>query len=129
MKKQMVAYPVILHAETDGGYSVEIPDIAGGTWTQGETVVEALTMAQDVIGTMLADEVTIPVATPFEQVTVAPEAAKAIVSFDLNAFRRRSEKTTRVNVSIPKYLREAGKKQGLNLSKVLTEALHKQLEI
>ncbi|MFT8909591.1 MAG: hypothetical protein ABF908_12175 [Lentilactobacillus diolivorans] len=30
-----VSYPIILHPERIG-YSVEIPDINGGTWTQGD---------------------------------------------------------------------------------------------
>lgn len=129
MAIQMITYPVLLHAEAAGGYSVEIPDIAGGTWTQGETVTEALQMAQDVIGTMLADEVQIPVATPFEALTTDDTTAKAIVSFDLQAFRRRHTQATQVNVSIPAYLRDAGRQAGLNLSQVLTEALHQQLGI
>lgn len=70
---------------------------------------------------MLADEIQLPVATPFEALTTDDAIAKAIVSFDLQA--------TRVNVSIPAYLRDAGRQVGLNLSQVLTEALHQQLEI
>lgn len=31
MAIQMITYPVLVHVEAAGGYSVEIPDIAGGT--------------------------------------------------------------------------------------------------
>lgn len=129
MAEQRVTYPVILHAEAAGGYSVEVPDINGGSWTQGETVTEALTMAQDLIGTMLVDATELPVATPFERLSVAPDDAKAVVSFDLNDFRQRNAKTTRVNVSIPEYLRDAARKQGVNFSRLLTTALHQKLDI
>ena len=87
MAHQVVTYPVILHREPAGGYSVENPDINGGTWTQGETVEESRQMAQELIGTMLAGEVNIPEATPVDQVVVATEDAKLVVSVDLADFR------------------------------------------
>lgn len=33
--KDFLAYPIIYHPEDQGAYSVEIPDIEGGTWIQG----------------------------------------------------------------------------------------------
>ncbi len=59
MAHKLVIYPVILHPE-ETGYSVEIPDINNGAWTQGESMEEALEMATDLIGTMLVDEMTWP---------------------------------------------------------------------
>lgn len=41
-------YPVILHPEAEGGFSVSVPDLDIGT--QGETVAECIDMARDAIG-------------------------------------------------------------------------------
>ena len=43
-----IFYPAIFHPE-ETGYSVEIPDIEG-CFTQGDTMDEAVRMAQDAIG-------------------------------------------------------------------------------
>lgn len=48
-----VFYPAVFHPE-ETGYSVTIPDIEG-CFTQGETMDEAVSMAQDTIGLMLED--------------------------------------------------------------------------
>ena len=48
-----IFYPAIFHPE-ESGYSVEIPDIEG-CFTQGDTMDEAVRMAQDAIGLMLED--------------------------------------------------------------------------
>ena len=39
-------YPIVLHLETEGGYTVEIKELPGCI-TQGETLEEALEMIED----------------------------------------------------------------------------------
>jgi predicted RNase H-like HicB family nuclease len=68
MALRQLAYPMILHPETEGGYSVEVPDINGGSWTQGETVAEAIVMGEDLIRTALLGETRYPVGTPVDEV-------------------------------------------------------------
>lgn len=68
-----VSYPIILHPERIG-YSVEIPDINGGTWTQGDTKAEALAMARDLIITMLTGELQYPSPTQLERLKFSPAA-------------------------------------------------------
>ena len=121
-----IIYPIILHPENTGGYSVEIPDLAD-SWTQGDDPIEALEMARDLIGTLLIDEATFPTATPFEDLAVTAPAIKSLVEVDMRAFRQNHTHIVRKNVSIPEYLNVLGKKQGLNFSEVLTEALHDKL--
>ena len=45
-------YPIVLHPESEGGFSVSVPDLNIGT--QGETVAECLDMARDAIGLWLS---------------------------------------------------------------------------
>ena len=45
-------YPAIFCAEEEGGYSVEFPNVPGAI-TQGETLFEALEMAEDALAIVL----------------------------------------------------------------------------
>ncbi|WP_334332102.1 type II toxin-antitoxin system HicB family antitoxin [Companilactobacillus sp. HBUAS59544] len=126
--RKILIYPVILHPE-DQGYSVEIPDIDKGTWTQGETMKDALLMAQDAIGIMLEDKTEYPQATKIEDIKVKGEDIKTVVYIDMEEYRRNNPKTVRKNVTVPEYLVVLGKKQNLNFSAILTEALKNKLGI
>ncbi|UQS81567.1 type II toxin-antitoxin system HicB family antitoxin [Bombilactobacillus folatiphilus] len=125
--KKVVVYPVILHPE-DVGYTVEIPDIQGG-WTQGESMSDALTMAQDLIGLALEDDTEYPKATPLEDVQIGDKDIKTIVNVDMDEYHRQNPKTVRKNVSVPEYLVKLGKEKEINFSAVLTEALKAKLEV
>lgn len=119
-------YPVILHPE-ETGYSVEIPDINNGIWTQGETMEEALDMAVDAIGSMLIEKTNYPAATSFKDIKLENDNyIKSIVSIDMDNYRKKVSRTVRKNVSIPEYLIQIGKDNNVNFSEVLTQALEKK---
>lgn len=128
MKNNILIYPVILHAE-DKGYSVEIPDIDNGTWTQGESLGDALFKAQDVVGMMLEDKKNYPKPTKLEDIEVHNYDVKTLIYIDMEEYRRNNPKTVRKNVTVPEYLVTLGKQQNINFSAVLTEALKNKLDI
>lgn len=121
MKKNILVYPVILHQE-DSGYSVEIPDINGGTWTQGEDLKDALLMAQDAAGMMLENKKNYPKPSKLEDIEVHNNDIKTLIYIDMEEYRRNNPKTVRKNVTVPEYLVTLGKQQNINFSAVLTEA-------
>lgn len=127
-KKNILVYPVILHPE-DQGYSVEIPDIDNGTWTQGDNMKDALLMAQDAIGIMLDDKTEYPEPTDLEDIKIKANDIKTVVYIDMEEYRRNNPKTVRKNVTVPEYLVVLGKKKNINFSAVLTEALKNKLEM
>ncbi|HJF86108.1 MAG TPA: type II toxin-antitoxin system HicB family antitoxin [Companilactobacillus farciminis] len=127
-KKNILVYPVILHPE-DQGYSVEIPDIDNGTWTQGDNMKDALLMAQDAIGIMLDDKTEYPEPTDLEDIEIKANDIKTVVYIDMEEYRRNNPKTVRKNVTVPEYLVVLGKKKNINFSAVLTEALKNKLEL
>lgn len=129
MKKTLVVYPIVLHPERDGGYSVEVPDIAGGSWTQGETIGECIEMAQDLIGTVLQTEEEFPEPTPFEVLNLKTGDIPALASVDVDEFRKLHSTTVRKNVSIPEYLVVLGNKRQINFSATLTAALKRELGV
>lgn len=45
-------YPAVFHPEEDGGYSVDFPDLLGCV-TEGDTLSEAVDMAEDALGIYL----------------------------------------------------------------------------
>lgn len=127
MSVRKLTYPIILHPETSGGYTIEIPDINNGAWTQGESIAEAIEMAEDLIGTMLQHTTTYPAASSIDALVKNPSDIVALATVDIDEFRKAHSTTIRKNVSIPEYLVVLGKEQGVNFSEVLTTALRKQL--
>lgn len=127
-KKNILVYPVVLHPENEG-YSVEIPDIDNGTWTQGNDLQDALLMAQDAIGIMLEGQTDYPAPSKLEDIQVTHDDIKTVVYIDIEEYRRNNPKTVRKNVTIPEYLVVLGKKEKLNFSALLTEALKNKLEV
>ncbi|WP_125762252.1 type II toxin-antitoxin system HicB family antitoxin [Companilactobacillus hulinensis] len=127
-KRNILIYPVILHPE-DKGYTVEIPDVDGGTWTQGEDLRDALLMAEDAVGIMLEDMTEYPKATDLENINCSKNDIKTIISIDMDEYRRNNPKTVRKNVTVPEYLVKLGKEQNINFSATLTEALRTKLDV
>lgn len=129
MTVNKLIYPIILHPESEGGYSVEIPDINGGSWTQGETVDEAIMMAEDLIGTVLQSETEYPEAAPISSLVKSNEDIVALAQVNIDEFRKLHSTTVRKNVSVPEYLVVLGNKKGINFSSTLTRALKEELGV
>jgi len=71
-------YTILLHPETEGGYSVTVPSLPG-VLTQGETIEEAIAMAKDAIRlyieSLVADGEPVPEETEHPQAIVIDVAA------------------------------------------------------
>lgn len=124
-------YPIILTPESDGGYSVFVPDLNIGT--QGETVAECIDMARDAIGLWGICEQdkkrTIPDAATFLPAHEADEIV-TLVDVDFDAYRRAHDmRAVRRNVTLPSYLNELGESAGLNFSQVLQDGLRQRLGV
>lgn len=124
-------YPVILHPEAEGGFSVSVPDLNIGT--QGETVAECIDMARDAIGLWGICEQdagrSIPEATGL---TPAHEDGELVtlVDIDFDAYRRAHDmRTIRKNVTIPSYLNDLAERAGVNFSQVLQDGLKQRLGV
>lgn len=124
-------YPIILIPETEGGYTVFVPDLEIGT--QGSTVAECIDMARDAIGAWGICEQDAGRTIPEPQTLVPAHEADEIVTLvdiDFVAYRRAQDmRTVRKNVTIPAWLNYAAEEQGVNFSKVLQEALKTTLHL
>ena len=124
-------YPVILHPEPEGGFSVSVPDLNIGT--QGETIAECIDMARDAIGLWGICEQDEGRVIP-EPSGLMPEQEEGelvtLVDIDFDAYRRAHDmRTIRKNVTIPSYLNDLAERAGVNFSQVLQDGLKQRLGV
>lgn len=124
-------YPIILHTETTGGYSVFVPDLDIGT--QGETIAECIDMARDAIGLWGICEQDegreIPSPVKLQPPHESGELV-TLVDIDFSAYRRANDmRTIRKNVTIPNYLNYLAEQAGINFSQVLQDGLRQRLGV
>lgn len=124
-------YPVILHPEPEGGFSVSVPDLNIGT--QGETIAECIDMARDAIGLWGICEQDEGRVIP-EPSGLTPEHEEGelvtLVDIDFDAYRRAHDmRTIRKNVTIPSYLNDLAERAGINFSQVLQDGLKQRLGV
>ena len=84
-------YPCILIPEEVGGFSVLFPDFAGAT--QGETLYEALEMAEDFLGFAVTSSLDknekIPEPTALKDIVIEDEGAfVTLIKADTDAYRK-----------------------------------------
>ncbi|MCD8025388.1 MAG: type II toxin-antitoxin system HicB family antitoxin [Clostridiales bacterium] len=125
-------YPAVFTKE-DNGYSVRFPDI-DGCYTQGETVDEAMKMAQDVLTLMLYDceEDNREIKSPsnIRDLQLADNEFSSLICADTLEYRRYFDnKSVKKNCTIPTWLNTLSERENINFSAVLQEALIKKLDI
>lgn len=128
-----LVYPACFYKEDDGGYSVDIPDLLG-CCTQGETLEEALEMAQDAalgwILTAIEDNEEIPSPSDMKDIKLEKENGfKNLLLLDISQYTEQyqNKKSVKKTLSIPNWLNVRAEKIGINFSQVLQEALLKKI--
>lgn len=123
-------YPAVLTPE-DGGYSVEFPDVEG-CYTCGDSLEEAITMAEDALALMLTnleDEgETIPEASDARMVKREEGEIVTLILADTAAYRKKtSNAAVKKTLTIPQWLNTAAEAANVNFSQTLQEALTEKL--
>ena len=129
MKKM---YPVIF-TQTKDCVLVEVPDLQ--ILTEGKNMESAIEMARDAISVTIVsmedNQEFIPTPTKMSDVDISHgtfselgESFSSLVDADVDEYRKKIEtKPVRRNVSLPSWLNHAADISGINVSKVLQEAL------
>lgn len=129
-------YPVIFTRDGDE-YLVEVPDLE--ILTQGKDLGNAIDMARDAINLKYVDleddGKPVPPPSPSDTIDVSKGAFAnvgqgfvSLVDVDTTEYRRSIEtKTVRRNVTLPSWLDYAAEKAQVNVSRILQEALIKEL--
>lgn len=136
-------YPAIFYKEENGGYSVIFPDL-NHLATCGDTMQETMEMAVDCLAGYLFTEKLegnkLPAPTPLEQVDPYCEDTDEedrkterfvnMVSVDVEAYAAlHFNKAVKRTVSIPQWLNNRAIAKKVNVSKLLQQALIKELNV
>lgn len=124
-----LVYPACMYEEENGGYSVEIPDLKG-CFTQGDTLQEAIEMAQDAalgwILTSIEDDEEIPQASKIEEIDLKNQKGfKTLLLLDIDQYTQKygSKQSVKKTLTIPRWLNKRAEKIGVNFSQTLQDAL------
>lgn len=134
-----VIYPVLFYEE-ENGYSVFVPDLNNVT-TCGDTLEDALYMAEDLIAGVILDKIEdgekIPVASKIDDVTFKKlekeldiddwnyiSRFKTYVMVNISEFAEKfGKELVKKTVNIPKWVNTKAEEMKINFSKTLEEAL------
>ncbi len=136
-----LVYPVIFTKTQDKKDTVliEVPDF--GILTEGYGMANAIDMARDAIGLagITKEDLKQEIPNPTEATDIEnfqsefSNAGKSIISMvdvDFTVYRRRLDtKSVRRNVTLPNWLNQEAERAGINVSKVLQEALMSVLNL
>lgn len=123
------AYPAIFSPEEDNGYSVIFPDLEG-CFTCGDSMADAIFMAEDVLALVLYgyehDKRLIPMPSAPSDITTQENEFINFISCDTTAYRKRfNNRAVKKTLTIPEWLNEAASDMNVNFSQVLQDALLK----
>lgn len=129
----LLTYPVCFYPE-EVGFSVIVPDFDNAA-TQGDTLADAIYMAEDLIAGLIVSNIEenepnpIPKASDVSSNLLDAEYGNGFVSVvvvDLdkkqNEFAQQN-KLVKKTLTIPNWINERATKSGINFSQTLTEAL------
>ena len=135
-----VIYPVLFYEEKEGNYSVFVPDLDNAS-TCGNTLEEAMNMAEDLIAGIVLDKMEdgekIPKANKIEDMDYEKlekelnienwdyvSKFKTYVVVDISAFAEKwGKELVKKTVNIPKWINTKAEDLRINFSKTLEEAL------
>ena len=128
-KDNIVVFPIVISKDKDDSeypYLVSIPDIDG--MTEGKDIADAVEMAQDYIGTYsLEDELP---KSNVKLPKVNNDEIATLVTVNISEYKRKNDnRVIKKTITIPNYLNELGKENGINFSEVMSNALKKELSI
>lgn len=138
-------YPTFILNVNDGTehpFLVCVPDME--IYTEGDTFADAIEMARDAIGAagISMEDNKEPLPIPSDQLAVIAKVkqdtegvdfSKGVLTYvdvDFSDYRKKVDtKTVRRNVALPSWLNYEAEHAGINVSKVLQEALMKVLNV
>lgn len=126
-------YPAVFTPCEGNGYTVRFPDVSG-CYTDGDTLAEAVEMANDALCLMLYDmeERQEEIPTPSAPSDIPTENGEivSLVACDTIAYRKFfDKKAIKKTLTIPNWLNTMAERSGVNFSAVLQEALIEKLHL
>lgn len=131
MRKEM--YPAIFSSDGNNGYTVSFPDLLGCV-TEGNTLTEAVEMAEDALGIYLyslaEDGEAFPKASDPGSINFAKGEFINLVKWDEEEYLKRTDnKAVKKTLTIPSWLNHRAEEKKLNFSQILQRALKQELDL
>lgn len=135
-----VIYPALFYQEKENGYSVFVPDL-GNVSTCGNTLEEAMEMAEELIASVIIDKmdesIKIPKASNIEEISFEElekwidienwdyiSKFKTYITVDISLYTKKwGKELIKKTVNIPKWINTKAEELKINFSKTLEEAL------
>ena len=126
-------YPAIFEKEQEGGYSIYFPDIEG-CYTQAEDEAEGVENASDALCLMLYElekqGKSIPSATNIKDIETDSNSIVTLVACDTRFYKNYfEEKSVKINLTIPLWLKEEGERKHVNFSHILQNGVKEYLRL
>lgn len=127
-------YSAVFHPEPEaGGYSVFFPDLPG-CYTQGDTLDEAISMAEDALGlylyTLKADKKAFPPATNPADIETSGRDFTTLITWDEAAYLRRVDnRSVKKTLTIPAWMDTLARERNINFSQLLQNAIRRECGI
>lgn len=135
MKKDVYDYIAVFTLEEDGVYGVEVPNF-GEVYSQGDTLEEAIKNITDCLelGIYGREKDNEELPLPIDPVNYQSNLEQGQFMMAIRAYMPRirkaiANKASKKTLTIPEWLNEEVKKYDLNLSKLLQDAILKELNI
>lgn len=128
---EQLIYPAVFHAEPEGGYTVDFPDLVGCV-TYGATLQEAVAMASDALGIYLyslkEDKEPYPVPSNPSAVATSEGDFISLVEWDeLDYLKRTDSRAVKKTLTIPAWMDTWGKEHSVNFSNLLQNAMRREM--
>jgi len=124
-------YPVIFSPSNEGGYDVHVPDLPG-VYTCGNSLAEALDMAEDAMAMWLAysEDEGHHIPPPSESLHCKAPQFVNLIKADTDMWRRANDnRAVRKSLTIPAWLNHQAEAEHVNFSSILQDALKAHLKI
>lgn len=119
-------YPCVIHCEEDGYWS-EFVDFKG-CFSEGDTLEEILSNSKEALQSIILynieEKKSLPTPTPIKNIIEEQNTFKTYIDCKILGNTKLVKKT----LSIPEWVNNIGIEKGLNFSKVLTDAIIKELK-
>lgn len=129
-----IIYPAIFEFDVDGAINITFPDLPSAI-SCADNTVEAYRCATEVAELVLEDYIedlfkTAPKPSEVKNIHIEENQCLALIKIDTEkVIKESSVKSVKKTVTIPSWLNEVGIKNKLNFSKILQEAIKKELGI
>lgn len=126
-------YPAIFTPAEEGGYLISFPDFPN-IHTDGDTLPEAMDMAEDALNLWLWDaeesKEDIPTPCKVKDLQMDNDSVVAFIKADTLEYRKHNDtQAVKKTLSVPRWLDTLAKEHNINFSNVLQNALMNELKI